>query len=280
MSGEDETAALVALLRAGGRTWARYVVKVRQAGQARSVSAQALLEQELGLLAYAAQEQAQSEISEWAARGYRLVSVLDPDYPINLSVVKNHPPLLFVAGDLSPADSCSAAVIGTRQPSAAGHELATAVASALSGAGFVVFSGLARGIDTCAHTASLDAGRRTVAVIGTGLEHSYPPENAELQQRISRAGAVISQFWPESPPTRHSFPARNAVMSGLTLASVIIEASPHSGTRIQARHVLEQGRRLILMPPAMREEWAKELSAHAGVTVAQTVEDVLGALER
>lgn len=280
MSRDEELTALVALLREGGRAWARYVVSAREAGAAHAISAQALLERELGLLAYEAQARAAAEIARWRARGYRLVSVLDDSYPANLSVVPGRPPLLFVSGELLDADDRSVAVIGTRTPSAAGRELAAAIAASLSGAGYVVFSGLAKGIDACAHAAVLERGQRTVAVIGTGLEHSYPPEHAALQQQIARAGAVVSQFWPEAPPTRRSFPARNAVMSGLTLASVIVEAYTHSGTRVQARHALAQGRKLVLMQPVMGQAWAQTLSRRDGVTVARTVDDVLRALKR
>jgi DNA processing protein len=243
-----------------------------------SISAQAFLEQELGLLAYEAQARAATELEAWQRRGYRLLTSIDAEYPDNLRVVSNRPPLLFVAGDLISADRQSVAVIGTREPSESGRKVAAEVAARLSLGGYSVFSGLASGIDTAAHSAVLDRGGRTVAVIGTGLEHAYPRENTELQARIAQAGAVVSQFWPESEATRRSFPARNAVMSGMTLGSVIIEASPTSGTRVQARHALEQGRKLILMERVLALEWAQDLIGKPGVAVAATADDVLAAL--
>jgi DNA processing protein len=212
---------------------------------------------------------------------------MDPQYPENLRVIENRPPLLFVAGGLTTADRRAVSVIGTRQPSDAGRELAKSVAHALAMAGYVVVSGLAAGIDAEAHRAVLGMSTgvrarsaRTLAVLGTGLGVVYPPEHADLQAEIASSGALLSQFWPDAPPTRNSFPARNAVMSGLTLGNVIIEAGEHSGTRIQARHALAQGRTVVLMPPTMRCDWARALAEQPGVLVAQDAADVIEALRR
>lgn len=278
-SEPDETAALVALLRAGGRAWTGYVLEARGAGT-RGVSAVAVLERELGLLSYEALANAEREIARWQARGYRVLPLSDPDYPQNLRVVENRPPLVFVAGELLAVDRRAVAVIGTRSPSERGLELAREVARALTGAGHTVVSGLAAGIDTAAHTAALELSARTIAVLGTGLEQAYPSTNATLQQRIAAHGALVSQFWPAAQPSRQSFPARNAVMSGLTLGSVIIEASERSGTRIQARHALAQGRLVVLMEPALQNEWACDLAATPGVLTARTADDVLQAFKR
>jgi DNA processing protein len=275
-----ETAALVALLREGGRPWARYVVAARSSG-ASGVSALAVLEQELGLLSYEALASAEHELERWQARGYQVLAASDAAYPDNLRVVENRPPLLFVAGSLSPADRRAVSVIGSRQPSPEGQTAAREVAEALALAGFTVVSGLAAGVDSEAHLAVLNlrnnTDARTLAVLGTGLGHAYPPENTELQARIASEGALISQFWPEATPTRNSFPARNAVMSGMTLGSVIVEASEHSGTRIQARHALAQGRVVVLMQQALGFDWARELATQPGVIVAQEPADVLSA---
>ncbi len=265
-------------MRAGGRAWARYVIEARALGSAAAVHPQAVLERELGLLSYQALADALQLLDDWHARGYGVVTLRDQDYPQNLRVVENRPPLLFISGALTDADAHSVAVIGTRSPSDAGRALAAAVAARLVSAGYSVFSGLAAGVDTSAHEAALAAGGRTVAVVGTGLDRCYPEENADLQRRIAGHGAVVSQFWPESPPTRHSFPARNAVMAGMTLATVVVEASERSGTRIQARHVLAQGRQLVLMSSVLSHAWATELAARPGVSVARTPDDVLAAL--
>jgi DNA processing protein len=281
-----ETAALVALLRAGGRAWTNYVLAARlQASE--GVSALAILERELGLLSYEALEQAQQDIERWRLRGFQVLPFSDPGYPENLRVVENRPPLLFVAGSLTPADRRGVSVIGTREPTEIGRALAADTARALATSGFPVVSGLAGGIDAVAHRAVLGLGRserarsaRTLAVLGTGLDHVYPPEHAELQAEVAAQGALISQFWPDAGPTRDSFPARNAVMSGLTLGSVIVEAGEHSGTRIQARHALGQGRVVVLMPPTLHCQWAAELAERPGVVVAEDAADVVRVFKR
>ena len=210
-------------------------------------------------------------VAEWAERGYAVLSSSAADYPANLRVVENRPALLFVAGRLEPADQRSVAVIGTREPTQAGRALARDVSVRLATGGFSVMSGLAAGIDAEAHEAVLKLGlerpqqkARTLAVLGNGLDHAYPSEHFELQRRIVESGAVVSQFWPEATPTRRSFPARNAVMSGMSLGSVIIEASEHSGTRVQARHALDQGRIVVLMAPVLENDWARELVGQQG----------------
>ena len=141
-------------------------------------------------------------------------------------------------------------------------------------------SGLAAGIDTAAHTAALDRGERTVAVIGTGLHHTYPPQNAGLQRTIGSEGAVVSQFWPDSPPSRRSFPMRNAVMSGISLATVIVEATQTSGARIQARLALAQGRRVFLLEQLLVQEWARELATRPGTHVVRAAEDITETIDR
>jgi DNA processing protein len=277
-----ETAALVALIREGGRAWTSYVLAARQRGADR-VSALAILEQELGLLSYEALANAQQAVDGWSARGFEVLPFTDRSYPGNLRVAENRPPLLFVQGGLVATDRRAVSVIGTRQPSAVGRELARATAEALALAGFTVVSGLAAGIDAEAHRAVLglrrsgrSSGARTVAVLGTGLGQVYPPENAALHEEVATRGALVSHFWPDTPPTRNSFRARNAVMSGLTLGSVIVEAGEHSGTRVQARHALAQDRIVVVMPPAMGCAWAQELAEQSGVVV---VEDAAGVAE-
>ncbi len=262
----------------GGRAWAGYVLAARRSGPG-IPSALQVLEEELGLLSYEALANAELDLERWRAQGYQLLPLTDSEYPANLRVVENRPPLLFVRGTLSPVDRRAVAVIGTREPTVEGRRSAREIACALASAGHPVVSGLAAGIDTEVHRAALELGRttvaRTVAVIGTGLGCAYPPENADLQASIAREGAVVSQFWPDAGPTRQSFPARNAVMAGITLGSVIVEASEHSGTRIQARHSLQHGRAVVLMEPTLATAWARELAEQPGVTVAQDAADVV-----
>src|SRR5205085_6572040 len=144
----------------------------------------------------------------------------------------------------------------------------------------MVLSGLAAGIDTAAHTAALDKGGRTVAVIGTGLRRAYPPQNEALQGRIARECAVVSQFWPDEAPRRRSFPMRNAVMSGMGLATVIVEATHTSGARVQSRFALAQERPVFLLASLLEQQWARELSTRPGVHVFEEPEQITATVER
>jgi DNA processing protein len=131
-----------------------------------------------------------------------------------------------------------------------------------------------------AHTAALDCHGRTIAVIGTGVQRSYPLQNAPLQRRIASEGAVLSQFLPDAGPTRTSFPKRNAVMSGLTLATVVIEASPTSGARTQVRFARAQSRPVFLAQSLLEQEWARALIEQPGIHVFDSPREIVDALER
>jgi DNA processing protein len=185
-----------------------------------------------------------------------------------------------VAGALAPEDARSLAVIGSRQASARGTAAAREIAEHLVERGYTVTSGLAAGIDTAAHRAALARGGRTVAVIGTGLLHAYPPQNAELQELIATECAVVSRFWPQALPARRSFPMRNAVMSGMSLGTVIVEASHTSGARVQARLALAQGRPVFLLETLLEQEWARELATRTGTHVVKTAEEITATVER
>jgi DNA processing protein len=194
--------------------------------------------------------------------------------------VHNRPPFVFVHGELSPEDDRSIAVVGTRRASAEGLRQASQIAGGLADAGFTVVSGLAKGVDAAAHNAALVRSRRTVAVIGTGLRRAYPSEHAALQERITTEGAVVSQFWPDAPPTKTSFPMRNVVMSGLTLGTVVIEASHTSGAKMQARFALEHGRPVFLLESLLEHEWAREHAERPGAHVVGGADDVIERVER
>jgi len=285
---EPEIAALVALLRVGLRPPPAYSELLEQHG-----SALAVLDRELStahegqtilLPAHTPAElvaSSSADIAAWTAHNIKLVTVLDRLYPENLRAVHDRPPLVFVAGRLEPADQRSLAVIGTRRPSDEGSERARAIARHLTNFGYTVVSGLAAGIDTIAHEATLTAGGRTVAVIGTGLQRSYPPENSPLQDTIATGGgAVVSQFWPDTPPHRKHFPIRNALMSGLTRGTVIVEATPTSGTRIQARLALAHGRPVFMHRSLLSQDWALALADRPGTYVFQTPSELTDAIER
>jgi DNA processing protein len=270
-----ETTALVVLLRNGHRPPSHYADLVEEAG-----SGQAVLEQEHGLLTEDLSAAAASAIAGWTSHGIRVLTVLDPDYPENLRAVHDRPPLLFVRGDLQPWDERAVAVIGSRRASSAGLEQAKAMTETLVEAGYTVVSGLATGIDTAAHTTALDTGGRTIAVIGTGLDRCYPPQNAPLQRRVASEGAVVSQFWPDERPSRQTFPRRNAVMSGLSLATLIVEAGQTTGARIQARQALGHGRPVLIEGSLLEHDWARRLVERSGTHVVGSPDDLVAVIER
>jgi DNA processing protein len=209
-----------------------------------------------------------------------IVTVLDDAYPANLRTIHNRPPFVFIRGALTPDDERSVAVVGTRRASDAGIDRARDVAAGLVAAGYTVVSGLAEGIDTATHLTALERGGRTVAVLGTGLRRAYPAKNASLQDRISREAAVISQFWPDAPPTKTSFPMRNIVMSGFARATVVIEASSTSGARMQARFALEHGRPLFLLDSLLEHDWARQFAERPGAYVVGSADEVVERVER
>ena len=185
-----------------------------------------------------------------AQLGIRVVTLLDDEYPCNLRQVADAPPVLFVRGSLRPGDSQAVALVGTRRATAYGRAVAERLARDLAGAGVTIVSGLAKGVDTSAHLATLEAGGRTLAVLGNGLDQVYPPENGALARRIAEndRGALVSEFAPGVPPDAVNFPRRNRIISGLSRATVIVEAGERSGALITADFALEQGREVLAVP--------------------------------
>lgn len=172
-------------------------------------------------------------------------------------------------------------VVGTRRLDDAGADVARTVAAALVGQGLTVVSGLAAGTDTVAHEEALAQGGRTVAIMGTGIDSTSPAGNKDLRRRVVAAGGLIAtQFPPGTHGSRITFPMRNAVMSGYGLATVVVAAGEHSGTRIQARKALDHGRGLILTERVVRETtWGAHYAHRLGVTVARRSQDVLNAVD-
>jgi DNA processing protein len=233
------------------------------------------------------QEQARALVAdhlEAAAQvGARLVTVLDENYPANLRLVPNLPPFLFHLGNLEPRDARSIAVVGTRGASEDGLKRAARMARDLVKHDVVIVSGLAKGIDTAAHTATLEAGGRTVAVMGTGIAvRVYPAENRPLAKKIvEQGGAILSQFWPKSPPARWTFPRRNVVTSGTSMGSVVIEASSTSGAKMQARIAAEHGKQVFLLRSlAATQPWAAKMIADGRAVEVAELDDVIKRLGR
>lgn len=274
----EERVALLALLRRKALPWPELA---RRTFQTRS--AFAVAEQE-GLTSATLFDDQWSQdldaatraLQEWTRDGLRFVSVLDAEYPGRLADVKQMPPFFFAQGSFDLRDESGVAVIGSRRASDESLAAAGRIAQDLSHAGVVVVSGLAAGIDAAAHTAALSAGGRTVAVIGTGINKSYPAANRALQSRISSEGLVLSQFWPDSPPTKISFPLRNELMAGWCWASCVIQADSRSGARLQARLAIAQGRRLYLYRTMQAEDWARGYVDQGQACFVDSADDILG----
>jgi DNA processing protein len=221
-----------------------------------------------------------SRLRDLARQGVQVITVCDQAYPANLRMIADHPPLLFTRGRLLSIDDRAIAVVGTRTPSPAGAQVAYDIAHELARQGVTVVSGLATGIDTAAHQGSIDGGGRTLAVLGTGIEHIYPSENRALADEVSQTGACVSQFLPAMRPTRWSFPVRNVVTSGLAIGTVIVEASETSGARRQAEAALQQAKRLFLLSSLVRSQaWAAALAEKAGVAVVDGTDEVITAID-
>lgn len=220
-------------------------------------------------------ERVRDEMAVAERHGARLVTVLDDDFPKNLRLIFNLPPFLFVRGELTPEDDYSVAVVGTRRASDEGLAKARKLARALTADGVTVVSGMAAGIDTAAHEATLAAGGRTIAVLGTGVAHTFPRENAALAERIAEAGALVSQFWPSTRPSSYTFPRRNVVTSGISQGSVVVEATSTSGAKMQARLALEHGKRVFLLRSLVTDQpWAQRYVDRGAIVVSE-VADVI-----
>jgi DNA processing protein len=286
-----EQAAVLALVRASQGDWYQTADVIAEAGGAvrllagempvMSAERKQRATELLSRVSTADLSDAQNLIDRVTSQGVRLITITDEDYPENLKLIFNRPPFIWVRGQLDSRSLRAIAVVGTRQATDDGRGTAARLAGALAEAGVTVLSGLARGIDTAAHAATLDAGGRTVAVIGTGiLTRTYPPENKDLARGIvDGGGAIVSQFWPQAPPAKVNFPRRNIVMSGMAAGTVVVEASATSGAKMQARLALEHGKRLFLPETLVAgQEWAASYATRSGVTVVRDPEDILGEL--
>ena len=189
-----------------------------------------------------------AEMAQLADQGVRAVTWHDPEYPPRLKEIYDVPPVLYVRGELSAEDERSVAVVGTRRPTAYGRESAYQLSYEMARAGVTIVSGLARGIDSVAHRAALEAGQRTIAVLGSGVDVIYPRENANLAAEILRDGAIMSEHPLGTRPNAQNFPRRNRIMSGMTLGTVIVEAGEGSGALLTANHALEQNREVFAVP--------------------------------
>ena len=190
----------------------------------------------------------QSELDRLAAAGVTLLTWDSPDYPINLRNIYDPPPVIYVRGELAPEDDWAVALVGTRRATVYGKEAARQLATDLVHNGVTVVSGLAAGIDSVAHQAALDAGGRTIAVLGSGVDVIYPAQNQRLAAQIMQQGALVSEYPLGVQPERSNFPPRNRIISGLSLGVIVVEAGARSGALITADFAGEQGRDVFAVP--------------------------------
>jgi DNA processing protein len=200
------------------------------------------------LIAYRRAADPEGDYAALRAEGIDVVTLRHDSYPDLLREVPGPPPVLFLRGALVVEDRRAVAIVGTRRLSSYGREMARTLARDLAQAGVTIVSGLARGVDGIAHAAALDAGGRTIAVLGNGVRGVYPPEHRQLADRIAGQGAVLSDFHPDAPPDGPNFPARNRLISGLSLGVVVVEAPMRSGALITVDFAADQGRDVFAVP--------------------------------
>ncbi len=224
------------------------------------------------------EEKANKEITEARALGARAVFFDEPEYPSDLATISDAPPMLWLRGAPSLLKSPMIAVVGARNASALGNRMARALSRELAEAGFVIVSGLARGIDASAHHAALKTG--TVAVFAGGVDIMYPAENAQLGHDIVAHGLCISEHPPGLAPRARHFPARNRIVSGLVRAVVVVEAAAKSGSLITARTALDQGRDVLAVPghPFDARASGCNILIRDGAPLVRTAQDVIEAL--
>jgi DNA processing protein len=233
-----------------------------------------------GLLAARRALDLDQEVERLAQRGFSVLTWQDQQYPAPLLEIASPPIVLYAWGNLERADRHATAIVGTRRPTAYGQAVARDLATALAVHGVTVISGLARGIDSLAHRAALDAGGRTIAVLGSGLDEIYPPEHRNLAEEVAGQGAVLTEYPLGTRPEAGNFPVRNRIVAGLARALVVVEAGEASGALITAEFAADQGREVFSVPGniySRASRGANRLLVQ-GATPLVSPEDVLAAL--
>lgn len=206
-----------------------------------------------------------------------VVTVQDAAYPARLKAIYDPPPLLYVSGTLTEADGYAVAIVGSRRATPAGRALTEQLSRDLASAGLTIVSGLARGIDAAAHRGALEVKGRTVAVLGCGIDRTYPPEHQALRRQIEANGAVLTEFPLGASPHGYHFPRRNRIISGMCLGVMVTEAALGSGSLITARLAADQGREVFAVPGSVNAETSRGPNGliKQGAKLVETVEDVI-----
>ena len=211
------------------------------------------------------------------AANHHALTLTDPAYPALLREIPDPPPVLYVLGDPAVLNSTQLAMVGSRNPSPSGKEIAYDFAHHLAGAGLTITSGMAVGVDAASHRGALAAGGKTVAVTGTGLDRVYPARHRELAHQIAAQGALVSEFALGTPPLPEHFPRRNRIISGLALGTLVVEAAVQSGSLITARSATEQGREVFAIPGSIHNPLARGCHAliRQGAKLVEAANDIL-----
>lgn len=230
-----------------------------------------------GIVSFSGWAEIDDEIQRARDAGIAIVPFTEANYPARLRMIADPPPFLYVKGNILADDDKSVAIVGSRSASEYGRRIARDLARGLASLGFTVVSGMARGIDGTAHDSALQAGGRTIAVLGSGVERAYPPEHEMLYRRIGESGAVISELPIGTRPMAFNFPARNRLISGLSLGVVVVEATEKSGSLITATLAVEQGREVFAVPGEVGS--SRSRGAHRlirqGAKLVETVGDII-----
>jgi DNA processing protein len=210
-----------------------------------------------------------------------VVPLNDSRYPVRLKSIFDPPPLLFARGRVELTGELMLGMVGTRRPTAYGTAVAARLAKDLAGAGLAIVSGMARGIDTAAHRAVLEAGGATVAVFGCGVDEVYPSENRKLAQQIARDGLILSEFPMATPPYPQNFPIRNRIIAGMSVGVLVVEGGEYSGSAITAKLAAEQNREVFAVPGNITSKmsWGPNLLIKQGAKLVQEWNDVVVELQ-
>src|SRR5512134_1334735 len=219
--------------------------------------------------------------SKIEAQGIKILTWQDEAYPQRLKEIEQPPPVLYLRGEYLPDDLFAVAIVGTRRVTAYGRQITEELAAFLAANGITIISGLARGVDALAHQTALRTGGRTIGVLGSGVDRIYPPEHRGLADQMAERGAIVSDYAPGTPPDASNFPPRNRIISGLSLAVVVVEAGETSGALITAEFAAEQGREVFAVPGSILAPQSKGTNKliQRGALPLLSINDLMQALD-